>query len=972
MLSAIKEMCLFMMNHIDKKMFFVFLSITFLFIYYINPLEDNSITSWDRSFSSAVISGISINKRITNFYAYFFIYIPFTFAVVAVALSTLFYLRPIYKIFFVKFTIAIVPFIIASYISKFSSYTVVNENLLLESIVSFYIIFVIIGLFDKNQRIEFTDIVITFLIFEISVVSICILFNLFNLYRDILIINSILIAIFVSLLKCYGSKIVSSCLFNIFLVLMWLPFVIRFCLEVLYYLCERGYDVENYHSLLIICCLVYIVLSFMIGILATKKSINLRSFGYIGALTSSVLIAFTKFNYQTFYEYGNFANIYELGNSSVAIDSFLYGKVPVIDYFSAHALSDVLSRLIYCFLHNDPKGILVDPYNFLNILSSLVILYFILKNLFGSDFSILLLLLFPIHVVSIKGISPCILSILILMYILGRNSYKYYILFWFAVLLSAFMSYDEGFSLGLSCILSYIFYCLVKKRDLLKFLVCGSFVGCISFSIFLLYSVYTGLPVFSRISEWVSVSIGSSSFWATSNFGDPSSLAFFVSYFVVPSLVVLILICVIFSYKRNIKLAILTFTFSLTVILFIPRSIVFHNLAICSGKTGVLLNYIHWSIAFFVIFLLSKHKFGINTKVIAFSLSFLAVIIIEGAIVTHYLPCANSTLANKTLIEGKKWSLKDNYRHNIGNQRIVLGENTQKFVQQFRTVFDSLLTEDQTFIDFANITSLYFFTDRKRPSYVGQTPSLLTNLYSQQNYLEEVSKYDCPLAILGTTENSYLQQMAGVPHNVRYYKIAEYIYQNYRPLVKFDEFVVWCKNSYYYKYKQNLLSKLLSNKEYTIVDYGYDFTISNIDENGNMHWKFFPYHNINLVDIPYIWANFDNFKAVRNSISINTQSLGSNYFSFKGSQYVVNKDGNYLSFVIDNISTKELSVNIVLWDSNNDGAKFSYQFTVKPGKNTYLIRISQDYFWYVYNIDSLLFGKNDSFSVSEVSILEGD
>lgn len=873
---------------------------------------------------------------------------------------------------FVKFTISIVPFIIVSYISKYSSYTVVNENLLLESIISFYFIFVIIALFDKNQRIEFTEIVITFLIFEISVVSICILFNLFNLYREILTINSILIATIVSLLKRCGSKIGSSCLFNIFLMLMWLPSVIRLFLEVLYYFCERGYDVENYYSLLIICSLVYIVISFIIAILATRKSINLRSFGYIGALTSYVLIAFTQFNYQYLYEYGNLANIYELGNSSVAIDSFLYGKVPVIDYFSAHALSDVWTRLIYCFLHNDPNGILVDPYKFLYILSSLVILYFLLKNLFGSDFTILLLFLFPIHVASIKGVSVCMISILILIYIIRRNSYKGFILFWFAVLLSAFMSYDEGFSLGLSCILSYIFYCFVKKRDLLKFLVCGCFVGCISFSFFLLYAVYTGLPAFSRISEWFSVSIGSSSFWATSNFGDPSSLAFFVSYCVVPSLAVLITICVICSCKNNTKLAILTLTFSLTVILFIPRTIVFHNLAICSGKTGVLLNYFHWSIAFFVIFLLSKKKFGINIKFIAFILTFLTVILIEGSIVTNYLPSANSTLANKTLIEGKKWSIKDNFRHIIGKQRIVLGENTQKFVQQFRTVFDSLLTEDQTFIDFANITSLYFFTDRKRPSYVGQTPSLLTNLYSQQKYLEEVSKYDCPLAILGTTENSYVQQMAGVPHNVRYYKIAEYIYQNYRPLVKFGDFVIWCKNSYYHTYKHQLLSNFLSNKEYIIVDYGYDSTISYIDVNGNKQWKFFPYHNINLGDIPYYWANFDKFKASKNSVSIYLQALGSNYFSFKGSQFIVNKEGNYLSFVIDNISAKDLSANVVIWDSNNDGAKFSYQFKVKTGKNKYLIRISQDYFWYGYNIDSILFGKNDSISVSQVSILNGD
>ena len=961
----------------DYRNIFIILPIVFILGFYINPLANVDIILWDRTFSSAVLSGISIERRISNFYKYFVVYIPFIVIVTSVTLLYLFYLRPSYRNIFFKLVLAFVPFVIASYISKYSSYSVVNDNLLLNNIIVFLLILLSLGFIDKTEKMDFSKYVILFVSLETLVIVSNLLFksnqNSFNL---ILVVSTVAILIALFLIFTRLSKLYFYT-FNMLLLLMWWPAFIRVCLEILYFFSEKGKVIENYFSIICFTTIIFFVFVSFATFIITNKKLDIRSFGYVGAIASFVLVAYFSFNYQYRYEYRSFSSIYELGNATVALDSIFYGKLPIIDYFSAHALSDIWTKLIYCILHNDIKGILVDPYHGLSILLSLLLLFFIFRHFFGPDFSILLIILFPFDVVGIKGITICMLSIVMLLIIMNKQTIKLYLLFWCAVLICAFVSYDEGIFLGIACIISYSVFCILKKikKELLYFYICGLSIGAIVFLFVIVYGKHFDLIVIDRMKEWISVSVRSSSTWATDVFGDSTSFAFFFSYFICPIIAIFLAVSAIFRYclsKTNIVLVVLIFAFALTEVLFIPRTIVFHNLAVCSGSTGVLLNFFHWTVSFYVLYRITEFKLGENAKYILFSLTLFISILIEGVSVTHYLPKPDSTLAYKTLNTSKSWNLQDNNRGNVGKQRIILGEKTQKFVNQFKTIFDVLLTKDQTFIDFSNVTSLYFFTNRIRPSYVGQTPSLLTDLYSQKEYIKEINQYDCPLAVLGTTETSYLQKMTGVPHNVRYYKIAEYIYQNYRPLVRFCEFIIWGRKDLYDNYKQILESKNFVGKGYALVDYGYDMTSIYLDNDGIKHWRFAPYHSFNLRDLPFVWANFDRFKASNNQILRTLTLSDENTYFFEGADHFRTKDGNYLSFEIISSSSVDLTTNVVLYDSHFSGAKYQLIFNVKPGRHSYLLRISQDYFWTAYNIDTIMFGNSSSLSIGNLKILKGD
>lgn len=967
------------LEKLEKKTVFIAVSITMAIAYYSNPLDSVGITSWNRTFCSALMNGISIYGRITNFYKLFFFFIPASIFLVLIAVSILFKYRDSYFDIFFKFCSFLSLGTIAAYISRYTTNTSeINSNPLIMCLLAFLIVLIFIAVLDKKQELTFKDYVWVFLTYIISIITYSMLFHRKKTINSVAILGALIVvcAAFLLLTKI-GTKILPF-FRNYLYLLMWLPAFIRGALEGVFFLIEKGSAIEGYYTLITRAAFLILLLFFVVTWLLKRKEIDLQNIGYIGAIVSFNVVCAFSASYQYTFSYSSFANVYELGNGAVAMDTFLNEKLPIIDYFSAHALGDVWTKLIYCFIHGDINGILVDPYEGLTSIIAFIALFCIIRQVFDADIAVLFVLLFPGATYGIKFTSICMISVALLLLIFRQPYVKTYILFWIGLLICAFTTYDEGISLGVSCIVVYIAGCLLQKewKLLQKFIVCGASIGITVLIAYIIYALLTGIQIIGRIKEWISVSVCSSSSWATANFGDPTSFAFLVSYFIVPITAVALLVFTLARYIKNRSnglLVIFTTVFSLTEILYITRTIVYHNLAVCSGLTGVLLNFIHWTVAAYVLYICSEHEKSDNTKLFSFLWTMMAVILIEGTAVTHYWPDASSSLINSGIYAAESWDLQNGMKCNQDQPRIVYDEATTELVNSFKNVFNVLLTDDQTYLDFANVTSMYLLTGRERPCYVGQSPSLLTDLYSQECFINEISEYDCPLAVLGTTETSYIQQMTKIPHNVRYYKIAEYIYNKYRPLVTFGEFAIWCDKSSYESYKSSLvINGLAETGIYTIVDYGYDFTTTYLDENGSIQWSFKPYHSYDLGQIPYIWANYDDYNAINNSEIIRLDADETNRFIFDGSQSCVDTNGNYLAFEMTNRSESDLSINMLFYDSENEGAKTQYYFIVKPGTNQYLIRVSQDYFWDIFNVDTVVFGSNDALVVENVRILQGD
>lgn len=968
---------------IDKRTVLLAMVISLAIAYYIDPLSNVGLTeNWNRTFSPAILAGISIDARIENFYKYFFIILIMSICLTAL-LSLIFKIRAGYKEWFERFGILSGFFVLASYISRYTSDSSdIQNNSMLSCFLAFFVMLTAVALADKLEVLKFEELTLLFLSFIICVMTCSLLFQAEGLLIYICIVGPSLCGFVIAALYWKNGSSFFGKAKNFFYLLLWLPAVIKGALEGIYFLTEKGWAINRYYTHIGRVTLIFVLSAMLFIWITRKKKVNLKSFGYIGSIISVSVIGLLPYSYQYIISCKLFTFLYEYGNVGVAVDTYLYGKLPIVDYFSAHALGDVWARLLYCFVHNDVKGILINPLNLsigLSTMVGMLVLFLIIRELFDEDSSILYVLIFPGIVTGIKWTSICCISVAALLIICRKPSRKSYIAFWLCVLISAFYTYDEGISLGMACIAAYSIGCLLTKdwKAFRRFAVCGASVGGTTLAAYVVYAIATGLPVLGRIKEWLSVSAGSSSSWATESFGDKTSFAFLLSYFIVPITAISLLLFVIVRYvksRKHLTLTVVTVAYSLTELLYITRTIVYHNLAVCSGSTGVLLNFVHWTVAVYVLYVLTLKEKSETIKLFAFTGTMLAVILLEGIAVTQYLPSADSSLLNKGLESSKTWNLRDGYTENVGKERIIYDEDTEAMIGQFRTVFDTLLSEEQTFLDFANITSMYLMTDRVRPCYVGQSPSLLTDLYSQQCFLEEISEYDCPLVVMGTTETQYVQQMIGIPHNIRYYTIAEYIYQNYRPLIAFGEFAIWCEKDSYNEFRSVLLSEGFADSEYTFIDYGYDFTTYHIDEDGVVQFEFMPYHSYDLGEIPYIWSHYDEQDAIHNEVLCELQMTPSGSWQFDGSQNVVNENGNYIAFEVTNSTDDDMTMGIVFFDSKSEkeGAKTNYTFTVKPGTNEYLIRVSADYFWDIYNVDTVLFDDKEELLVDKVRILEGD
>ncbi|MCI8300590.1 MAG: hypothetical protein HFI69_09595 [Lachnospiraceae bacterium] len=135
-------------------------------------------------------------------------------------------------------------------------------------------------------------------------------------------------------------------------------------------------------------------------------------------------------------------------------------------------------------------------------------------------------------------------------------------------------------------------------------------------------------------------------------------------------------------------------------------------------------------------------------------------------------------------------------------QRIKFDETLENRVKGYQAVIDALLEEDETFIDFISKTFIYSAIGRRNPVYVSQSPLQLSGEFTQEQFVKQVE--GIPIVLMpvdkendrysdGSIRMDYFTKgLDGIANPVRYYKVAEYIYQNYVPLCVYEnDYAVW-------------------------------------------------------------------------------------------------------------------------------------------------------------------------------------
>lgn len=918
-----------------------------------DPTRNASITLWKHSFSGASLAGIDIGKIISNFYFMILVLFPVV-CVGCIALYSVLFSKlewnPSFRCeecrlaeklkkrlesrssrqlaglgVFATFSIVVslfstvgIPFLA----QRSDIYRNMLPTVLPDSMSVVFVIGMLVAYVQLRKNPDR----------EINV------FGLFAFYAVSAIALSLLIpvgfvvcavAMGVALAALPGKFLSREDVKNAAASLMW--FVVDFCIlmEVLFTLCEKGLLSANFRVLAIVSWLLLAAVGILlprIRKIGNWIAAHRETVACLGGLVSLGMLGHVGISYASLWDYRDFAYIYEMGNKMVAVDTLQKGALPVLDYFSAHSLFDVWTQIIHGFIHGNVAGMLINPYEGLTSVLCVVVLFFLLKKAFDPYFAFLFLAFFPLDSLGLKSYTLCLVAILLNLWLTrnergGVRGILQLTLFWTLIAANAFFIYDDGIALGVGAIfcMLVVYACRRNWKSALRFLLMGGAVGAVVLALCGLYCYLNHIDLLERIQEWLALSAGANSVWATKEFGDPHKFAYYYSYYLLPFVASFIFIFTTIYCIKNRKVtlfAALSFIFSLAELLNIPRGIVWHNLWMCNGTTGRLLNFSHFTWSFFAMFLVTRKKETVKGLAYVWLFVIAGCVWLSNAVVTFYLPNTSSALYNHSAAASV--TAQETFREDYVQDRYAYDEQTKALIDGFKEVFDTLLKKDETFLDFANMTSLYAMTGRERPFYVAQSPSLLTNEKSQEMFLHEVGNSKIPLAITGVTDVPYTQSIGGVPHHIRYYKVAEYIYARYVPLTQVGDFAIWCEKERFKEYSEKLKNKT------------------------DIKWND-EYFHVALQKLPYVWANLDAKKTAEHGYPYVECTPSDSVYNLRGY-----RDGEAgASIVIE--SPEASKAEIILSGRDKTEWSYSFKFDLEPGENKYLIRLNMNQNYYLYH-----------------------
>jgi hypothetical protein len=157
----------------------------------------------------------------------------------------------------------------------------------------------------------------------------------------------------------------------------------------------------------------------------------------------------------------------------------------------------------------------------------------------------------------------------------------------------------------------------------------------------------------------------------------------------------------------------------------------------------------------------------------------------------------------------------------------------------------------------------------------------------------------------------------------------------------------------------------IKNIKFKVLN-GFDFNeISAIDYN----YMPVDYHVYNLMNIPFIWANYDkiDIEKKQEQTNLKTSTLAYNFSSIDKSS------GNYLLINFSSPNDGTMTIQFGKEDKKEFNPLIKFNFSIKEGNNkNYLIRVSSDFMWYSNEINSLRINSNNNSNINKISVLKGD
>lgn len=577
-----------------------------------------------------------------------------------------------------------------------------------------------------------------------------------------------------------------------------IPFCTSLYIEFIIWLNQREIFVTQLRRYYFIAIVVGIIITATLAWFSVKKDKsfkNWKTFTY-----PAIVFGFACLWQQIPVASEQTVDLIESANSSLLIGDFLnFGDIPIVEHYGGHMTSGVWEAFVYAVLNNDFSGALLSPYADYIAVIIAVLFFILIKHVWDEDAALVATLFLPFYdSISYWGLG--ILIALAAMAYVKKNTYARAGIFWLVCIWCALYRLDLGFAFIVASILALGIYLVINKNiNALKQLVITlGMWGLLGLSVWCGLCIAKDINPINRLLEFLYISLSNQT-WAYSNIGDTSLAKFAFTYLFIPFFSVIALLYLVFSKKLREELHdtkwVMIMIFGFSYLYNFSRGLVRHSLA--EDALGICL----WSGLFFLSMFFASIKHNRKLFIPAFTMCMLTFNLFQCD--TNFSEDSVANLAVKKVgnytetwtADGETartyWTqLRDDHKV---IERIEWTDETKKTIQGYQVVIDGLLDEDETFVDFINKTSVYPLLKRENPVYVSQSPLQLSGQFTQEEFVGEMAGIPIVLMPYDSYDTRFSESLDGVPNSYRYYKVAEYIYQNYVPLCTYEnQYAVWC------------------------------------------------------------------------------------------------------------------------------------------------------------------------------------
>ena len=663
-------------------------------------------------------------------------------------------------------------------------------------------------------------------------------------------------------------------------------------------------------------------------------------------------------------------DLYEGANPSFAVQQFFdFHKIPFIDSFGSHELSEILFPFLYTSLYgfSDISFLLFDFTH--SVIAVILIYFFLLKYTRNPYLTIFLLLFFPfIQIIFPPNYYMVLLTSLLLIYALNQKTVKSYFLYFCFLLFLLLWRMDIGSAVFPAAIITMVLFSFIHYRSRIKLDALKKSISY--FIIFILvltvlfYIVFRQKFVFSLIDAF-------SYFNSAQSYGFPdlaekSNLFFYlIHYFAFPFIIVGLIIYATFIlvknklYSERHLISVLLFIFlGLFYLLNFPRGLVRHAL-IENSDTSIT------SFSFFLIggsIYFIKYSYSEMKKILLF-------IIISSLLILSFkfpredvrITSLYSQFMNK--IDSLPVIKEANYKiKRVEEDSIYAKQNCTDIIKFLK----ANLQHNETFIDFTNSPMLYYYSRKENPVFFNQPLLCSHNEYLQKRFIGQINKVDAPFVLFSKYPESSDDIVDGIPNSLRHFLIAEYIYQHYKPFALINNFCVW-KNTNFKRLDSISISKIDN-----------DSIISNrikiSPDVYSTRKQCFP----ELKFLPFIWGQYDSRITdlkPKKIITLTTKNieLKAGYDEKLFFNPISDKkNGNYL--IITALCKTNKIPELTITFGRNDEKNGSFTFFIKNDQksNKYVLRISTQYNWVVVDNNWVSLSSTDDVNVESVYLTEAD